>query len=232
MKILALETSTLMGSAALIIDGKVVGEKLAHRQKSHSEVLNIFIEELLSASKINLEEIDCFAVSKGPGSFTGLRIAGNIGKTFAYVYNKPMVAIDSLTLLAAKAPGDIPIFSMINAYKNMVYYGLFKNQSSFPEFTEGPNVIPVKSLGDIIKAPCLAVGDGFTTYKDYFQPEVSKFLNRNSLVPDEPLASTLGLLAMKQIQKGMTLDWKSFVPLYIRASEAEENKRGIFIPSL
>lgn len=232
MKILALDSSTLMGSAALVIDGKVIGEKASNRQKSHSEVLNSFVEELLTEAKISLSEIDCFAVSKGPGSFTGLRIAGNIGKTFSYVYNKPMVAIDSLTLLAAKCPREWPVFSMINAYKNMVYYGLFKKQAGLPEFIHGPSVIPVKSLADIIKEKCLAVGDGYTTYEPYLAPEVKSLLIRDNSVADQPMASTLGILATEHIHRGLTLDWKSFVPLYIRASEAEENKRGIFIPSL
>ena len=240
MKILALETSTLMGSAALVIDGQVIAEKSSRKQKSHSEVLNSFIEDVLKVASLSLSDIDCFAVGKGPGSFTGLRIAGNVGKTLAYSYQKPMVAIDTLTILAAAAAqkkleskaSDLPIFSIINAYKNMVYFGQFKNARSFPEFILGPGVIPVKSLGSILNQKCLVVGDGFTTYQAFFPESLSQFMIRDSEVSDEPMASTLGVLATTQVQKGLTLDWNSFVPLYIRASEAEENKRGIFIPSL
>lgn len=231
-KILALESSTLLGSVALVVDGKIIGGKSSRRQKSHSEVLNLYAAEVLSKSSLDFEDIDYFAVSKGPGSFTGLRIAGNIAKTFSYSYNKPIVAIDSLTLLAGPAPRDLPVLAIINAYKNMVYYGLFKNQNGYPEFLKGPSVIPVKSLGTILKEKCLVVGDGYAAYEKHFPEEVKNFIIRNSEVSDDPLASTLGLLALEQIALGLTLDWKSFVPLYIRASEAEENKRGIFIPSL
>jgi tRNA threonylcarbamoyladenosine biosynthesis protein TsaB len=231
-KILAFESSTLLGSVALIIDGKVIGGKSSRRQKSHSEVLNLFTEDVLSDAGISLEEIDFFAVSKGPGSFTGLRIAGNIAKTFSYSYNKPIVTIDSLTLLAGPAPRDIPVLAMINAYKNMVYYGLFKAQKGFPEFIKGPSVIPVKSLANIVTEKCLVIGDGYAAYEKHFPSDVAQLFIRNTEVHDDPLASTLGLLSSEQIQRGLTLDWKSFVPLYIRASEAEENKRGIFIPSL
>ena len=240
MKILALETSTLMGSAALVIDGKVIAEKSSRKQKSHSEVLNSFVDEVLQTGGLELSEIDCFAVGKGPGSFTGIRIAGNVGKTLAYSYKKPIVSVDTLTILASSAAHkklsqdskNLPIFSMINAYKNMVYYGHFKNSELFPEFISGPGVIPVKSLGQILNQKCLIVGDGFTTYQAHFPESVSQFMIRDSEVSDEPMASTLGLLAAAQVQKGLTLDWNSFVPLYIRASEAEETKRGIFIPSL
>ncbi len=240
MKILALETSTLMGSAALVIDGKVIAEKSSGKQRSHSEVLNTFIEEILQIAGVSLSEIDCFAVGKGPGSFTGLRIAGNVGKTLAYSYKKPMVAIDSLTLLAAataekKLPSELaalPVFSILNAYKNMVYYGLFKNITSYPELISGPAVIPVKSLGSILTQKSLVVGDGFSNYEGYFPENILNFMCRDLQVSDQPMASTLGRLATTQVQSGLTLDWKSYVPLYIRASEAEETKRGIFITSL
>ena len=240
MKILALETSTLMGSAALVIDGQVIAEKFSRKQRSHSEVLNTFIEEVLQIGCVSLSEIDCFAVGKGPGSFTGLRIAGNVGKTLAYSYKKPMVAIDTLTILAAATAkknlspelAALPVFSILNAYKNMVYYGLFKNITSYPELISGPGVIPVKSLGTILTQKSLIVGDGFSSFESYFPESISQFMCRDLQVSDEPMASTLGLLATAQVQKGLTLDWNSFVPLYIRASEAEETKRGIFITSL
>jgi tRNA threonylcarbamoyladenosine biosynthesis protein TsaB len=232
MNLLALESSTLLGSAALVVNGQIIAEKSSRRQKSHSEVLNTFIDELLAGAGLKLSDIDAFAVGKGPGSFTGLRIAGNIGKTLAYSFQKPMIAIDSLTLLAAPAPRNLPVCAMINAYKNMVYYGLFKNQEGFPEFIKGPGVIPVQSLDEILTEKCLVVGDGFATYSPYFAKTVSALMVRNEKIADEPTASSLGKLAFEQFQKGLTLDWKSFVPLYIRASEAEETKRGLFIPSL
>ncbi len=240
MKILALETSTLMGSAALVIDGKVIAEKSSGKQRSHSEVLNTFIEEVLQIGGVSLADIDCFAVGKGPGSFTGLRIAGNVGKTLAYSYKKPMVAIDSLTLLAAATAekkltpevAALPVFSILNAYKNMVYYGLFKNIMSYPEFIAGPAVILVISLGSVLSQKSLIVGDGFGSYEGYFPESISHFMCRDLQASDQPMASTLGRLATTQVQSGLTLDWKSYVPLYIRASEAEETKRGIFITSL
>ena len=240
MKILALETSTLMGSAALVIDGQVVAKKSSRKQRSHSEVLNSFVDEVLQIGGVSLKDIDCFAVGQGPGSFTGLRIAGNVGKTFAYSYKKPMVAIDTLTLMASAAAktslsaedASLPIFSMINAYKNMVYFGMFKNSKVYPEFIQGPGVIPVKQLDHVLKEKCLVVGDGFTTYQAYFSQQISALMVRNSQVNDEPMASTLGRLATTQVQKGLTLDWNLFVPLYIRASEAEEKKQGIFMTSL
>lgn len=232
MKILALDSSTAAASAALFIDGHVVGEQISHRQKSHSEVLNGFVNSLLEKEKLTLSEIDFFAVCQGPGSFTGLRIAGNIAKTFAYSFNKPLVTVDSLSLLAMPCPRHKPVLAMINAYKNMVYYGLFKAQEGIPQFDQGPGVQAVKDLEKIIKSDCTVIGDGFIAYQEFFPNSIQKLFERNSNLSDEPRAAQLAVMAEQKIQSGQTLDWKSFIPLYIRASEAEENKRGIFLPKL
>jgi N6-L-threonylcarbamoyladenine synthase/tRNA threonylcarbamoyladenosine biosynthesis protein TsaB len=242
MKVLALETSTLMGGAALIVDGKVVAEEISLRQKTHSENINPFIEFCLTKAGLTLPEIDVFAVGQGPGSFTGIRVAANAGKTFSYSYNKPLVSIDSLMLLAAQAsfafgfggpgPSTKPVVSMINAYKNMVYLGIFDCSGDEPKYIKGPDAIPVRELKNHITQECVVVGDGWEAYHGYFPAELSKLLLRHADLPDHPLAKTLGLLAEARAKRGQTLDWKSYIPLYIRASEAEETKKGILISPL
>lgn len=233
MKILAMETSTALGGVAVVIDGKVTAEESSMRQKSHSENLTPFVETCLTKSKISLDKVDAFAVGLGPGSFTGIRIAANAGKTFSYSFAKPLIAIDSLTLLAEQARGHHPrILSIINAYKNMVYLGLFEMTGDEPQYLIGPEAIPVRDLSKHIKEEALVVGDGWDAYHQYFPEELLKLCRREASVPDYPEAKTLALLAEKRAQKGQTLDWNSFVPLYIRASEAEETKKGILITPL
>lgn len=80
MKILAMETSTLVGGVAVVIDGKVAAEESSLRQKSHSENISPFVDHCLSKAGLKLEDIDVFAVGQGPGSFTGIRIAANAEK--------------------------------------------------------------------------------------------------------------------------------------------------------
>jgi N6-L-threonylcarbamoyladenine synthase/tRNA threonylcarbamoyladenosine biosynthesis protein TsaB len=233
MKVLALETSTLVGGAALIIDGQVVAEETSLRQKTHSENINPFIEFVLAKAGLKLEDIDLFAVGQGPGSFTGIRVAANAGKTFAYAYNKPLVTVDSLMLLAEQAkPSTRPVVSMINAYKNMVYLGIFDVSGEEPKYLKGPEAVPVRELKNYILQDSICVGDGWEAYQEYFPEEVHKKLHRQSDLPDHPLAKTLGLMAERRGKQGHTLDWKSFIPLYIRASEAEETKKGILISPL
>lgn len=233
MKILAMETSTSLGGVAVIIDGKIVAEESSLRQRSHSENISPFVEHCLKKAQLNLADIDVFAVGQGPGSFTGIRVAANAGKAFAYAFNKPMVTIDSLVLLAQPAQGSSkPVLSIINAYKNMVYLGLFDVTGDEPRYIQGPEAIPVRELKNHIQQECLVVGDGWEAYQEYFPLELKSKMQRDPRLPDEPLASTLGLLADLRVKKGQTLDWNLFVPLYIRASEAEETKRGILISPL
>lgn len=233
MRILALETSTLLGGAAIIVDGKIVAEESSMRDRSHSEVLNGFVEDCLKKSNLQLSEIDVFATGQGPGSFTGIRVSANAAKSYAYSFQKPMVAIDTLTLLAKQAgPRPQPILTIINAYKNMVYWGLFTGKSDEPEFITGPKVVPVRDLSSLITSEVLVIGDGYLDYESYFPEDLKSKMLRDSEIPDFPSAGTLGLMAEKSAEKGQTLDWNSFTPLYIRASEAEEKKQGILIQPL
>ncbi|HEY1079137.1 MAG TPA: tRNA (adenosine(37)-N6)-threonylcarbamoyltransferase complex dimerization subunit type 1 TsaB [Bdellovibrio sp.] len=233
MKILAMETSTLVGGVAVVIDGKVVAEESSLRQKSHSENISPFVDHCLKKAQLNLEDIDVFAVGQGPGSFTGIRIAANAGKTFAYSYSKPLVAIDSLMLLAFQARASKkPVLAIINAYKNMVYLGLFDVSGDEPVFLKGPAAIPVRELKEHITVDCVVVGDGWDAYQEHFPEELRAKMSRDSELSDYPLASTLGVMAEMRASRGQTLDWNSFTPLYIRASEAEETKKGILISPL
>ena len=233
MKILSLETSTTTGGVAITIDGKTVASKSSLRQRSHSEILNPYIDQCLEQCQLQLQDIDVFAVGKGPGSFTGIRVASNAAKSFSYCYNKPLVAVDSLTLLAHPALGNsLPVLAMINAYKNMVYFGLFDLSGEEPRYLKGPMAVPVRELSAHVSSDCLVVGDGWTEFNAYFPDALKDRLIRIPELSDEPSATTLGQIATLRALRGQTIDWKSFVPLYIRASEAEETKKGILISPL
>ncbi len=236
-----METSTQLGGVAVVVNGVVVAEVSSLRQKSHSENISPFISECLRESNLKLEDIDAFAVGQGPGSFTGIRVAANAGKSFSYSFNKPLIALDSLTLLAEQVRGsNKPVLSIINAYKNMVYIGLFDVSGNTPLYIKGPEAIPVRDIGKYISTEVIVVGDGWSAYHPYFSEEVKNNLQRFEHYPDFPQARTLGILAERQLllassaelQPAPNSDWKTFRPLYIRASEAEETKRGILITPL
>lgn len=139
MKILAIDTATTVCSVAVLEDTKVLGSKTIDDEKTHSQKLMPMLEDLLSSLHINLNDIDLFGVSIGPGSFTGIRIGIATVKAFADVYNKPICGISSLESFAYSADNTTSyICSLLDAKHDNVYYGIF-------EYKDG-NYIPVKDF--------------------------------------------------------------------------------------
>ena len=228
-----------MASVALLEGDRCLQMLESDSQKSHAEVLHVFTERILKKEKTNLHDIDLFVTGCGPGSFTGIRVSLNIAKSFSFAFQKPLVAIDSLTILAElnkslaenlnKTKGqNLKILSLINAYKNMSYYSLFETSAAnSPKVLKGPSVIPMKDIETLLKEPVFAVGDGYLTYQKFLPESLLQKMHRLPQIIDYPRADVLGTLAYDKARLGLTLDWKSVQPLYIRSSEAEENKRGI-----
>lgn len=228
MRLLAFESSTRLGGVALIQNGVCTHKKESLSQKSHSEVLHQYTFEILKESGLMLENIDAFAAGIGPGSFTGIRVAVNTAKAFSYALNKPLVGVDSLVNLAHQnSESGKPIICLINAYKNMSYYGVYEYHMDSPKVLMEPSAIPMKDIKSLLTRPMLCVGDGYLTYEKFLPDSIKSLLLRPENPLDLPNAESLGLLAQKSFEEGRTLDWKSLKPLYIRSSEAEENQRGI-----
>ena len=110
----------------------------------------------------------------------------------------------------------------------MSYFGVYDfGPDGRIKVQQEPGVLLVKEIKKQLKDPILTVGDGFLTYEKFLPPDIRSQMLRPTGVIDDPSAESLGLIAFEQFQQGLTLDWKSTKPLYIRSSEAEETKRGI-----
>lgn len=242
MIILACETSTLLGSVAVLENEKILSFEESLRQGSHSDSLNILIEKALQKADKKLIEVDLFVAGIGPGSFTGIRISLNAVKTLAYCLNKPVVGISSLHSLAAqtfvsKNPiefENIQIISMINAYKNMIYVSTYECKNNSLVELKKPTVIRVQHLVDYITQKAVVCGDGYVSYKKYFETHLPENIKKNIIrlddISDEPHAKISGQLAFKKSH--LKQSWNQLLPLYLRASEAEENLQGIKYQSL
>lgn len=238
MKILAIETSTGHGSVALIEDGSLKFETTSKEPKSHSEVVHSFIEQGLSELNWKISDIDLFASTTGPGSFTGIRVSINSAKSFAFTLKKPIVGIDSLfnlactnlELLLIENSEVSQITCMINAYKNMVYLGQYSLKGGRVFTQTHPTVVRVQDLGGVITEPTWVVGDGFTTYESHFDSSVKSLCRRTTEIYDFPSARMTGQTGVQlwtESKATSTFEWNLISPLYLRASEAEENKKGI-----
>ena len=214
MKILAAETSGKTFSAALNEDDKTIAQFYYDCGLLHSEMLIPLIEKLLKDTNNSYQTIDRFAVSKGPGSFTGIRVAMTVIKTFAQALNKPIAAIDTLTVLENSlfCFGKVKKIAAIDALRNEVYVK-----------EKGKIVIkPVETLCKELKkykGKIIIIGDAAISYKEIF----SKHLGSESVALPKtlhyPKASTLAFLA-KTIKP---TNYLQISPVYIRKSWAEES---------
>lgn len=224
MRILAFDTSTRQGGVALLNGDAPPIEILTDQQRSHSELLNSFTDSALEQAHLRLSDIDLFAVDRGPGSFTGLRVAGNVAKTFAYITQKPLVALESLTILAGELkPSETPALVLINAFKNMVYYGIYDVRGETPLAMSAPAAATVPEILPLITTKMRVVGDAWPLFKDQFASVHSLLDVQSEIVFPRP--QTLARLAKIEAKNGRVLSWNDFTPLYLRASEAEENMR-------
>ncbi len=237
MKILSIETSTAEGSVAFLENDVVQFETKSIEQKSHSEVVHAFIEQGLAKLDWKISEIDLYATAVGPGSFTGIRVSINSAKSFSFVFKKPIVGIDSLTSLAQL---NYPLVSalsqtksiscMINAYKNMVYFSQFVVEGKQIKCTTAPMVVRVQDLDTVIVSPTAVFGDGFLNYEAHIKDDLKNLCLRPPGLVDYPAAGINGQLARSiwvSRPNDSAFEWNLVSPLYLRASEAEENKKGI-----
>ena len=226
MIFLCCESSTLLGSVAVFKDDALLAFRESPRQGSHSDILNIFIEQVLTEANLKLTDINLFVSGVGPGSFTGIRISLNAIKTFAYCTDKKVLGINSLEILAEQCTEkNLSIVAMINAYKNMVYVATFEKKEGVLFCSKQPEVVRVQNLDQYLTEKVYVVGDGYNTYQKYFTPHLLQLIQRPKDCQDEPSAKFMGNIVLRQLNHSQ--HWSELLPLYLRASEAEENIQGI-----
>lgn len=225
MLILSSDTSTLLGSVAIHKDGQLLAEKSLMRKGSHSDALNLLIKDCLDQANLTLDKIDAFATGIGPGSFTGIRISFNTMKTFASTFTKPMAGVDSLKSLAyINRHQSNEICCAINAFKNMLYIARYKVVGESIIEIQAPQVVRVQELNNFLSKPMIFVGDGYQAYENYLLKHCGDKLIRNENLHDYPTAVAVGHIAGLE---NNFFHWSKLLPLYLRASEAEENLNGI-----
>ena len=222
MIVLALETATTTGGIAIVKDTSLIGEIRTNVKIAHSERLMGSVDWLLKTSDISVNEISAFAISIGPGSFTGLRIGLCTVKGLAYATDKPVIPVPTLDAFARSLHlCPYSLCPMLDARKNEVYTGLYK-------WKDGVciKVIPERAVNPVvflkeIKEPTVFAGDGATTYRKL----IKDMLKDNALfVPPtrmSPSAVTVAEIAIEKIRSGFASDPLTLTPFYIRQSEAE-----------
>jgi len=222
VKVIGIDSSTMTGSIGLIDEDRPVAQYSLKIDVTHSERLMETIDLVLQGARIALKEIDGFAVSIGPGSFTGLRIGLGTVKGLCMATGKPAAAVSTLEALAANMPFcRYLLCPLLDARKKEVYAALFKyrEEGCMIRLTDDRVVSP-EFLIEQIREPVVFLGDGVDVYKDFLKGRLGDhayFAPMNAMLPSGISVAMLGLAKLK---KGEVIT-DTEIPVYIRRSEAE-----------
>ncbi|KRL66445.1 tRNA (adenosine(37)-N6)-threonylcarbamoyltransferase complex dimerization subunit type 1 TsaB [Companilactobacillus versmoldensis] len=227
MKILAFDSSNKPLTVAVVEDGKILAQMDSTEEKTHSISLLPDIQESLKKSGLSVDQIDRIAVSDGPGSYTGVRIAVTVAKTLAFTLDKPLVGISSLRLLAANGDDGDLVVPLEDARNDNAFAGAYINKSN-----ESVNVIPDHHI---------AMADLLDNLENYDQAQM-EFVNASQHLADlikarYPQAKILltkdslpsaAKLANIAVNETPVRDINAFVPTYLRLTQAEHDwiKKG------
>lgn len=225
MKLLAIDTSTLSGSVALLADGEVVAEKLWHGPEGHAAALMPAISDLMRATDVAGPGLDAIVAAIGPGSFTGLRVGLATAKGLALGWGKPLVAVSSLAAMAFNVNKEATayIVPILDARRGEIYMAAYDNGVEVvAECVRMPSECADKLAA--LKTNYVCFGDGFNRYRDIFVDRLGPRLVEVDKLPDYPGAVAVGCFGLEKLRRGETTDIS--VPNYIRRSQAEVNKGG------
>lgn len=223
MKILAIETSTMLGGVAVADDRNgLVAETRLNVKTTHSEKLMTAVHNTLQQAETGMREIDAFAIAIGPGSFTGLRIGLGTVKGLSYSTGKPVVAVPTLDAFAWNFPFSMyPVCLMLDARKKEVYTALFQwRMHGFEKIMEETSIRPAELLKEL-RGSIIFAGEGALLYEDLILNAMGE---RAVMSPEDkmvPSPSNVAMLGLSKAIKGEYADVSATVPLYIRKSEAE-----------
>ena len=229
VNILAIDTSTSMATVAIAVGERIAAESIFNTDRTLSARLIPEIERLLALAGVAVADIDLFAASVGPGSFTGVRGGVATVQGLALAGGKPCVGFSSLTLLAMNFPlAAHPVCSLLDARKSEVYAALFDCSGTIPDAQICDCVLPPDRFLDLLcettSDPVVFCGDGALRYRDL----IAGRMGRQALFAPFPLntthASNGALLALHAFRNGEVLEPSRLLPTYLRASDAEINR--------
>ena len=225
MKILALDSTAEACTAALCDDGRLIAEMTINTGNTHSQTLLPVVEQILKISETTLEEVDAFACSTGPGSFTGVRIGVATVKGIAYGKNKPCVSVSTLDALAYNIRGYNGILCpVMNARRNQVYNALFECKDSKITRLTPDRALSIDELDAELASfdqPIYLSGDGYTiTEKGLKNTKITFVPERQRLQSGYSVA----MCAYDKLANGETLSDAELVPIYLRPSQAERER--------
>lgn len=227
MKILALECSATPASVAILDDSKVLASCYTNVKLTHSQTLMPMVENLCKASNTDIKDIEGFAISNGPGSFTGVRIGISALKGLAAAKKLPCVAVSTLRAMAENySDTNCIVCAVMDARCNQVYNAVFEiEDGQITRLCEDRALMceelakKIKKLSQTNKKCVIIIGDG----ADIFYPFVKDIKNTKKAHPIRQYQNAVGVgfAAIDSFNKNETVSPKDLLPFYLRLPQAE-----------
>ena len=215
--ILNIETSSKNCSVSISENGKIIGLKeQSFDEYSHSKSLHVFIDEIFKQTKLSPQKLSAVAISEGPGSYTGLRIGVSAAKGICVALNLPLIAIDTMQILARKIEcAEGYIISAMDARRDEIYYSVFKSNNC---------KIPIK----VGKTDCMIIKSN--SFSNYFKSstvnfvgncneKIKGFLDHKNIIFSDfilPSANEMGIISFSRFKKSEFEDISDFQPKYLK----------------
>ncbi len=225
MIIIGIETATERLSSSLLVENDRIFERHVDSRSSHCELLTGFLLELVNEADVSFEEIDCVAVSVGPGSFTGLRIGIATAMGLAYGLGITACGINTLMGLAWNSvePGTL-VCPIIDAKRSEVYTALYRTGDDIPQTVIEPMALPITKLAEILlkrNEKVTLTGPAAEKFRNKLQDSLG--ISVSFIPPDsaQPSARSIAELGLINFRLNGGINPSSLKPVYLRRSDAE-----------
>ncbi len=228
MRLLAIDSSGLVATVAVIEDEQMLAEYTVNYKKTHSQTLVPMLNEITQMIELDLSTIDAIAVAKGPGSFTGLRIGSATAKGLGLALGKPIIAVPTVDALSYNAWGTkMLVCPLMDARREQVYTGIYAFENGKHHMIKEQCAIAVEELCKELNAlekKVLFLGDGVPVYRERLAEQLTVPYEFAPAHMARQRAGALGVLAMEYLKAGKTETAAEHRPDYLRLSQAERER--------
>lgn len=223
--VLGIESSGTAGGVALLAPGRLLGTVAFSSTSLYSQRLMPSIQWLLERTGTQIQQISGFAVSRGPGSFTGLRIGMSVAKALAFANSAPIVGISTLEALALRAAlTGFPVCPILDARQGHVYAALYRvNSPQQIETLHAPAACALTDVAAWVTEPTVIAGDGAHKLAESLRALIGERFLPPSPLRSEPSAEEIALLGLERLARGDADDPLLLEPDYLRQSYVQRS---------
>ncbi|CCZ42501.1 universal bacterial protein YeaZ [Clostridium sp. CAG:122] len=228
MKILGIDSSGLVASAAIADEKNIIAEFTVNNKQTHSQTLLPMIEKVVDMSGIELEQIDAIAIAAGPGSFTGLRIGSATAKGIGLALKKPIVSVPTLEGIAYRVSVfDGLICPIMDARRGQVYTGIYKADGDGLTCLSEQKAVDIH---DILKEleeydeKVIFLGDGVEVHRETIENELKNEFVFAPVHLSKQSAAAVAVLGSIYFEQGKAESADEHKPIYLRKSQAERER--------